>query len=138
VALIDHQGQNAVWNKQFRPPRESSHTVAFGKARKAFDVPVVLTTVRDKSFSREYVAQLRAYCRGRNPSKRSSMTLWDEQTNLSPAIEKSDAEDSHCRPLTETCVALPTVQALHERLTKSTSWRIAAVTLSPTRIMTTR
>jgi hypothetical protein len=50
-----------------------NNTVAFGKAARVFDVPVVLITVETKSFSGNMWPQLRAVFPGQEPIERSSM-----------------------------------------------------------------
>jgi nicotinamidase-related amidase len=49
VALIDYQGQMLFGTSNFDRQGIINNTVAFGKAARVFDVPVVLTTVETKS-----------------------------------------------------------------------------------------
>ena len=91
-----------------------NNTVAFGKAARVFDVPVILTTVETKSFSGNMWPQLRAVFPGQEPIERSSMNSWDDK-NFVAAIEKTGRKKIVLAGLwTETCVALPTVQAIHD------------------------
>src|SRR5207253_2950306 len=83
VALIDHQGQMLFGTSNFDRQGIINNTVAFGKAARVFDVPVVLTTVETKSFSGNMWPQLRAVFPGQEPIERKKRTQ----------------EDSHCRPL---------------------------------------
>src|SRR5277367_3683175 len=73
VALIDHQGQMLFGTSNFDRQGIINNTVAFGKAARVFDVPVVLTTVETKSFSGNMWPQLRAVFPGQEPIERSSM-----------------------------------------------------------------
>jgi nicotinamidase-related amidase len=113
VALIDHQPQMLFGVSNF--DRQSIiNTVAFGKAAKVFDVPVVLTTVETKSFSGNMWPQLRAVFPGQEPIERSSMNSWDDK-NFVAAIEKTGRKKIVLAGLwTEVCVAFPTVQAIHD------------------------
>jgi nicotinamidase-related amidase len=114
VALIDHQGQMLFGTSNFDRQGIINNTVAFGKAARVFDVPVVLTTVETKSFSGNMWPQLRAVFPGQEPIERSSMNSWDDK-NFVAAIEKSGRKKILIAGLwTETCVALPTVQAIHD------------------------
>src|SRR6266446_6184454 len=114
VALIDHQGQMLFGTSNFDRQGIINNTVAFGKAARVFDVPVVLTTVETKSFSGNMWPQLRAVFPGQEPIERSSMNSWDDK-NFVAAIEKTGRKKILIAGLwTETCVALPTVQALHD------------------------
>src|ERR1700741_991493 len=91
-----------------------TNTVAFGNAAKVFDVPVILTTVETKSFSGNMWPQLRAVFPGQEPIERSSMNSWDDK-NFVAAREKTAPKKIVLAGLwTETCVALPTVQAIHD------------------------
>ena len=114
VALIDHQGQMLFGTSNFDRQGIINNTVAFAKAARVFDVPVVLTTVETKSFSGNMWPQLRAVFPGQEPIERSSMNSWDDK-NFVAAIEKSGRKKILIAGLwTEVCVAFPTVQALHD------------------------
>jgi nicotinamidase-related amidase len=79
VALIDHQGQMLFGTGNFDRQGIINNTVAFGKATRVFDVPVVLSTVETKSFSGNMWPQLRAVFPGRETIERSSMNSWDDK-----------------------------------------------------------
>ena len=114
VALIDHQPQMLFGTSNFDRQTIINNVVAFAKASRVFDVPVVLTTVETKSFSGNMWPQLRAVFPGQEPIERSSMNSWDDK-NFVAAIEKTGRKKIVLAGLwTETCVALPTVQALHD------------------------
>jgi len=114
VALIDYQGQMLFGTSNFDRQGIINNTVAFGKATRVFDVPVVLSTVETKSFSGNMWPQLRAVFPGKEPIERSSMNSWDDK-NFVAAIEKSGRKKILIAGLwTEVCVAFPTVQAIHD------------------------
>ena len=69
VALIDHQGQMLFGTSNFDRQGIINNTVAFGKAARVFDVPVVLTTVETKSFSGNMWPQLRAVFPGQDSTR---------------------------------------------------------------------
>ncbi len=75
---------------------------------------VVLTTVETKSFSGNMWRQLKAIFPGQTPIGRSTMDSWDDK-NFVEAIEKTGRKKIVlCGLWTETCVALPTIQAIHD------------------------
>src|SRR6202041_1748557 len=114
VALINHQPQMLFGTSNFDRQTIINNTVAFAKASRVFDVPVVLTTVETKSFSGNMWPQLRAVFPGKEPIEGSSMNSWDDK-NFVAAIEKSERKKILIAGLwTETCVALPTVQAISD------------------------
>jgi len=89
-------------------------TVALAKATRIFDVPVVLTTVETKSFSGNMWPQLRAVYPHAGVIERSSMNSWDD-ADFVQAIEMTGRRKIVlCGLWTETCVALPTIQAIHD------------------------
>src|SRR5229473_333446 len=82
------------------------------KAARVFDVPVVLSTVESKAFSGNMWPQILAIFPGRSPIERSSMNSWDDK-NFVAAVQKTGRKKIVLAGLwTETCVALPTIQAI--------------------------
>src|SRR5271163_322997 len=114
VAFIDHQPQMLFGTSNFDRQSIINSTVALAKATRIFDVPVVLTTVETKSFSGNMWPQLRAVYPGLPLIERSSMNSWDDR-NFVAAIERTGKKKIVLSGLwTETCVALPTIQAIHD------------------------
>jgi len=114
VALIDHQPQMLFGVSNFDRQSIINNTVALAKAARVFDLPVVLSTVESKSFSGNLWPQIKAVFPNHVPIERTSMDAWDDN-NFVAAIEKSGRRKIVLAGLwTETCVALPTVQAIHD------------------------
>src|SRR6202050_3900297 len=114
VAFIDHQPQMLFGTSNFDRQSIINSTVALAEATRIFDVPVILTTVETKSFSGNMWPQLKAVYPQRQPIERSSMNSWDDR-NFVAAVEKSGRKEIVlCGLWTETCVALHTIQALHD------------------------
>jgi nicotinamidase-related amidase len=116
VALIDHQPQMlfGVSNSNFDRQSIINNTVALAKAARVFDLPVVLSTVESKSFSGNIWPQIKAVFPNQVPIERTSMDAWDDK-NFVAAIEKSGRKKIVLAGLwTETCVTLPTIQAIHD------------------------
>jgi len=114
VAIIDLQPQMLFGVANFDRQTIINNNVALSKAAKVFDVPVVLSTVETKSFSGNMWPQIQAVFPNQTPIERSSMNSWDDK-NFVAAIEKSGKKKIVLSGLwTETCVALPTIQAIHD------------------------
>jgi nicotinamidase-related amidase len=114
VAIIDLQPQMLFGVANFDRQTIINNNVALLKAAKVFDVPVVLSTVETKSFSGNMWPQIQAIFPNQTPIERSSMNSWDDK-NFVAAIEKSGKKKIVLTGLwTETCVALPTIQAIHD------------------------
>ena len=114
VAFIDHQPQMLFGTSNFDRQSIINNTVALAKATRIFEVPVVLTTVETKSFSGNMWPQLKAVFPGQEPIERSSMNSWDDPKFVD-AIAKTGKKKIILSGLwTETCIALPAVQAIHD------------------------
>jgi nicotinamidase-related amidase len=115
VALIDFQPQMLFGVANFDRQTIINNVVALSKAARVFDVPVVLSTVETKSFSGNMWPQVQAVFPKQEPIERSSMNSWDDK-NFVAAIEKTGKRKIVLAGLwTETCVALPTIQAIHDK-----------------------
>jgi len=114
VAIIDLQPQMLFGVVNFDRQAIINNNVALLKATKVFEVPVVLSTVETKSFSGNMWPQIQAVFPNQTPIERPSMNSWNDK-NFVAAIEKSGKKKIVLTGLwTETCVALPTVQAIHD------------------------
>jgi nicotinamidase-related amidase len=114
VAIIDLQPQMLFGVANFDRQTIINNNVALLKAAKVFEIPVVLSTVETKSFSGNMWPQIQAIFPNQIPIERTSMNSWDDK-NFVAAIEKSGKKTIVLSGLwTETCVALPTVQAIHD------------------------
>ena len=114
VALIDHQPQMLFGVSSTDRQSIINNTLAFAKAAQVFGLPVVLSTVETKSFSGYMWPQLAALFPDKTPIERSSMNAWDDKSFVA-AIEKTRKKKIVLAGLwTETCVALPTIQAIYD------------------------
>jgi nicotinamidase-related amidase len=114
LTLIDLQPQMLFGVANFDRQAIINNNVALAKAAKVFDVPVVLSTVETKSFSGNLWPQIQAVFPNQQPIERTTMNSWDDE-NFVAAIKKSRRKKIVLTGLwTETCVALPTVQAIHD------------------------
>ncbi len=114
VAMIDLQGQMLFGTANFDRQSIINNNVMLAKAAKVFGVPVVLSTVETQAFSGYTWPQVLAAMPGVEPIERTSMNSWDD-AGFVAAIEKTGKKKIVLTGLwTETCVALPTIQALHD------------------------
>src|SRR5258708_8846683 len=114
VALIDLQPQMLFGVSNVDRQAIINFNVALSKATRVFDVPVVLSTVETKGFSGNMWPQIEAVFPNRVPIERSTMNSWDDR-NFVAAVEKTGRKKIVVAGLwTETCVALPTIQAIHD------------------------
>jgi len=114
IAVIDLQPQMLFGVSNFDRQSIINNNLVLTKTARVFDVPVVLTTVETKSFSGQMWPQIQAVFPGQAPIERSTMNSWDDE-NFVDAIRGSGRKKIVLAGLwTETCVALPTVQAIHD------------------------
>jgi nicotinamidase-related amidase len=114
VALIDLQPQMIFGVSNFDRQSIINNNVALSKAARVFDVPVVLSTVETKGFSGNLWPQVQAVFPKQIPIERSTMNSWDDKKFVA-AVEKTGRKKIVLAGLwTETCVALPTIQAIHD------------------------
>jgi nicotinamidase-related amidase len=114
VALIDLQPQMLFGVGNFDRQMVINNNVLLSKAAKVFGVPSILSTVETKGFSGNLWPQIQAIYPDQAPIERSSMNSWDDQ-NFVSAVERTGRKKLVLAGLwTETCVALLTVQALHD------------------------
>ena len=114
VTLIDLQPQMLFGVSSSDRQSIINYNTALAKATKVFEVPIVLSTVETKSFSGNLWPQIRAVYPEQPIIERSSMNSWDDK-NFVAAIEKTGKKKIVLSGLwTETCVALPTIQAIHD------------------------
>ncbi len=114
LTLIDLQPQMLFGVANFDRQAIINNNVALSKAARVFDVPVVLSTVETKSFSGNMWSQIAAVFPKQQPIERTSMNSWDDE-NFVAAIKKTGRKKIVLTGLwTETCVALPTIQAIHD------------------------
>ena len=114
VTLIDLQPQMLFGVANFDRQAIINNNVAVAKAARVFDVPVVLSTVETKGFSGNMWPQIQAVFPRQTPIERTTMNSWDDD-NYVAAIKKTGKKKIVLTGLwTETCVALPTIQAIHD------------------------
>ncbi len=114
VTVIDLQPQMLFGVANFDRQTVINNNLILAKAARVFGVPVVLSTVESKSFSGQMWPQIQAVFPGQVPIERSTMNSWDDE-NFVAAVKKTGRKKIVLAGLwTETCVALPTVQAIHD------------------------
>ena len=114
VTIIDLQPQMLFGVGNFDRQSIINNNLVLAKAARVFDVPVVLSTVETTSFSGHMWPQITAVFPHQSPIERTTMNSWDDQ-NFVAAVEKTERKKLVLSGLwTETCVALPTIQAIHD------------------------
>jgi nicotinamidase-related amidase len=114
LAIIDLQGQMLFGVGNFDRQTVINNNMILAKAAKLFGVPTVLSTVETKAFSGNMWPQILSIFPDHTPIERSSMNSWDD-ANFVAAVKNTGRKKIVLSGLwTETCVALPTIQAIHD------------------------
>ena len=114
VTLIDLQPQMLFGVGNFDRQSVVNNNQVLAKAARVFHVPTVLSTVESRAFSGLMWPQIQAIFPQQSPIERSTMNAWDDE-NFVAAIKATGRRNIVLAGLwTETCVALPTIQALHD------------------------
>jgi nicotinamidase-related amidase len=114
VVVIDIQPQMIFGVASHDRQGIINNNMILAKAAKIFGVPLTLSTVESKGFSGNILPQLQAIFPEQTPIERSTMNSWDDK-NFVAAVEKTGRKKIVLAGLwTETCVALPTIQMIHD------------------------
>ncbi|GGZ03357.1 hydrolase [Streptomyces poonensis] len=112
VLFVDHQPQMFFGTGSGDRTAIINATVGLAKAARAFDVPVVLSTVAAESFSGPIMPQLADVFPDQKIIDRTSMNAW-EDTAFVDAVKATGRKKLVLAGLwTEVCVVLPTLSAL--------------------------
>ena len=116
VTLIDLQPQMLFGVGNFDRQTVVNNNIVLAKAARVFDVPTVLSTVESKAFSGAMWPQIKSIFPGQAPIERSTMNAWDDENFVAAIMQTGRRKIVLAGLWTETCVALPTIQALHDGL----------------------
>ncbi|WP_313919220.1 hydrolase [Tahibacter sp.] len=117
VVFIDIQPQMIFGVASHDRQSIINNNLVLAKAARIFGVPLILSTVESRAFSGNLLPQLQAIDPAQAPIERSSMNSWDD-TNFVAAVKKTGRRHIVVAGLwTETCVALPTIQMIHDGYT---------------------
>ena len=114
VTLIDLQPQMLFGVGNFDRQSIVNSNMVLAKATRVFGVPAVLSTVESKGFSGMMWPQIQAIFPGQSPIERTTMNAWDDDDFVSAVAQTGRKNIVLAGLWTETCVALPTIQALHD------------------------
>ena len=114
VAFVDLQPQMLFGVQNFDRQAVINNNQILAKAARLFEMPVVISTVETKAFSGRLWPQIEAVFPGVSPIERSSMNAWDDQKFVAAVAATGRRKIVFAGLWTETCVALPTVQAIND------------------------
>lgn len=114
IVMIDHQSQMAFAVQSLDRTLLANNSVALAKTAKAFKVPLILTTVAEKSFSGPLFGGIKAVYPNAPVIDRTTMNSW-EDANFRAAVKSTGKKKLVMAALwTEVCLAMPVLAALEE------------------------
>jgi nicotinamidase-related amidase len=114
LIMIDHQSQMAFAVQSIDRTLLTNNAVALAKTAKAFNVPTVLTTVAEKSFSGPLFGGIKAALPDVRVIDRTTMNSWEDK-NFRDAVKKTGKKKLVMSALwTEVCLVMPVLAALEE------------------------
>ena len=114
VIMIDHQSQMAFAVQSIDRTLLANNSVALAKTAKAFNVPVVLTTVAEKSFSGPLFGGIKQVYPNAPVIDRTTMNSWEDK-NFRDAVHKLGKKKLVMAALwTEVCLTMPALAAIEE------------------------
>lgn len=114
VIMIDHQSQMAFAVQSIDRTLLVNNAVGLAKTAKAFNVPVVLTTVAEKSFSGPIFGAVKQVLPNTPIIDRTTMNSWEDK-NFRDAVKKTGKKKLIMSALwTEVCLTMPVLSAIDE------------------------
>jgi nicotinamidase-related amidase len=114
LILIDHQPQMAFATHSIDVVSLRNNTTGLAKSAKAFNVPTILTTVAEKSFSGPLFPEVQAVFPEQKPIDRTTMNTW-EDNRVTDQVRKYGRKKVVMAALwTEVCLQTATLSALDE------------------------
>jgi nicotinamidase-related amidase len=114
LILIDYQPQMAFPVQSIDRQLLVNNATGIAKAAKIFNIPTVLTTVAEKSFSGPMFSQVQDVFPDKKPIDRTTMNFWEDEKVVT-AIKKTGRKKLILAGLwTEICIALPAINALED------------------------
>lgn len=114
LLLIDFQPQMAFAVKNIDGQTLVNNAVGLAKAARIFNVPSILTTVAEKTFSGPMFPQIKEVFPQSKTIDRTTMNAWEDR-RVVDEVKKIGRKKLVLAGLwTEVCIVLPTVQALED------------------------
>ena len=114
LVLIDHQSQMAFATHTIDISALRNNVSLISKGAKGFKVPVVLTTVAEKSFSGPLFAELPAIFPGQPVFDRTSMNAWEDQGVIDEINRIGKQRLVIAGLWTSVCIVGPTLSAIEQ------------------------
>lgn len=114
LILIDHQPQMAFATKSIDIVELRNNVTGLAKAAKTFNVPVVLTTVAEKTFSGPLFPEIKAVFPNQQAIDRTTMNTWEDARVVAEVKRHNRKKLVIAALWTEVCGVGPVLSAIDE------------------------
>ncbi len=114
VILIDHQPQMAFATRSIDIQELRNNVTGLAKAAKVFNVPTILTTVAEKSFSGPIFPEIQAVFPEQKPIDRTTMNTWEDDRVTNEVKKIGKKKLVFAALWTEVCGVGPVLSAIDE------------------------
>lgn len=112
LVMVDYQSQMFLGVGSHPQQTVLNNAVALGKAARAFDVPVVVTTVNEKGFSGPMPPSLAAVFQDAPSIDRTTMNPWEDARVVAAVAATKRKQVVFAGLWTEVCIAMPVLAAI--------------------------
>lgn len=114
LVMIDFQGQMAFATKSIDASLLRNNAALISKAAKIFNVPTILTTVAEKSFSGPMFTEITDTFKGQKLLDRTSMNTWEDNAVIDEVNRIGKGRLVFAGLWTSVCIVGPTLSALEQ------------------------
>lgn len=114
LILIDHQPQMAFATRSIDIVELRNNVTGLAKAAKVFNVPVILTTVAERTFSGPMFPEIQKVFPDQKPIDRTTMNIWEDERVVKKAKEYGKKKLVIAALWTEVCGVGPVLSAIDE------------------------
>jgi nicotinamidase-related amidase len=114
LVLIDHQPQMAFATQSIAIAELRNNVTGLAKSAKAFNVPTILTTVAEKSFSGPIFPEIQAVFPDQAPIDRTTMNTWEDRRITDQVNALGRSKIVMAALWTEVCGVEPVLSALDQ------------------------
>lgn len=114
LILIDHQPQMAFATRSHDVEDIRNNVEGLAKTAKAFNVPTILTTVAEKSFSGPIFPEIQAVFPEQKPIDRTTMNTWEDKRVVDQVKKFKKNKIVIAALWTEVCGVMPVLSAIEQ------------------------
>lgn len=114
LIMIDHQSQMAFATRSIDVAELRNNCALISRAARAFEVPVILTTVAEKSFSGPVFPEIRESLSEKKSIDRTTMNCWEDKNFIAEVNKIGKNRLVFAGLWTSICVADPVLSALEQ------------------------